>query len=181
MTEGESERILRPYAAWLAGVELGCGAGQHADRRPAHIRQRGEAAILTHHHPLAVVADVRPRASHCRGVARGWLRHPQRRRHQPSPGLLRDPGANSPGHRRHSTGRDVLVQRDRVAGTHGPASHSTPFALYRAPRAAHRSGAVHRGRRPVEGTMWVSVSSWATTDDDVEKSLEAILRIAASH
>jgi len=29
--------------------------------------------------------------------------------------------------------------------------------------------------------MWVSVSSWATTDDDVEKSLEAILRIAASH
>jgi hypothetical protein len=27
--------------------------------------------------------------------------------------------------------------------------------------------------------MRISVSSWATTDDDVEKSLEAILRIAA--
>jgi len=36
------------------------------------------------------------------------------------------------------------------------------------------------------GTVWqghsamrISVSSWATTDEDVEKSLEAILRIAA--
>ena len=35
------------------------------------------------------------------------------------------------------------------------------------------------------GTVWqgrtamrISVSSWATTDDDVERSLEAILRIA---
>jgi hypothetical protein len=27
--------------------------------------------------------------------------------------------------------------------------------------------------------MRISVSSWATTDEDVEKSLEAILRIAA--
>ena len=39
--------------------------------------------------------------------------------------------------------------------------------------------AVRQGRRPVEGAMRISVSSWATTDDDVEKSLEAMSRIAA--
>ena len=52
-----------------------------------------------------------------------------------------------------------------------------------------------RGRKPAPfdiilslcgGTVWqghtamrISVSSWATTEDDVEKSLEAMLRIAA--
>jgi hypothetical protein len=29
--------------------------------------------------------------------------------------------------------------------------------------------------------MRISVSSWATTDDDVEKSLNAMLRVAATH
>ena len=45
---------------------------------------------------------------------------------------------------------------------HTAASHST----------------VRQGRRPVEGAMRISVSSWETTDDDVEKSLEAMVRIA---
>jgi hypothetical protein len=38
------------------------------------------------------------------------------------------------------------------------------------------------------GTVWqeqsamrISVSSWATTDDDVERSLEAMLRMARQH
>jgi hypothetical protein len=29
--------------------------------------------------------------------------------------------------------------------------------------------------------MRVSVSSWATTDEDVDKSIAAILRVAAAH
>lgn len=39
------------------------------------------------------------------------------------------------------------------------------------------SGTVWQGRT----AMRISVSSWATTDDDVERSLEAILRVAAQH
>jgi hypothetical protein len=46
-------------------------------------------------------------------------------------------------------------------------------------RTAASHSTVRQGRRPVEDSMRISVSSWATTDDDVEKSLEAILRIAA--
>ena len=33
-------------------------------------------------------------------------------------------------------------------------------------------------RRQVHTAMWISVSSWATSDEDVDVSLEAILRIA---